>query len=188
MSYQQNFPIQIGTKLIEDLLDPKPHELDMKAIYERLKATRRFSNHPKALTIHQHRHLVERMVREHRSYFAEGEDGEGMWKRVMEWAYHHDDHEGVIGDIVAPVKNLISAKTNVLEIVEVKLDRAICAHYGITYPSEVIRGLVHRYDKAAETLEWVHALGNDLQEFNHFCPDRFMVRGHELTQWARQHQ
>lgn len=181
------FPIKIGTKLIADMLDPHPHELDMEAIYERLKATRRFSDHPKALTIHQHRHLVHRLVNLSRAEFAEGPDGEDLWQRVKLWAYHHDDHEGVIGDIVAPVKTLISAKTNILEIVEVKLDRAICQKMDIPYPNELVRGMVHRYDKAAETIEWFYALGFPLEDFNHPCPKFLMDQGAQLIRWARQH-
>ena len=178
-------PIQIGTKLIANLFDPQPEELDLDAIIDNLKGQQRFASHPKALSVYQHTHLVDRLIRLDREHsFDDG--SEDLYERVREWARHHDDHEGIIGDIVAPVKSLISTRTNVLEIVEVKLDRAICIARGIEYPNEIVRGLVHRYDKAAETLEWVFALGKTLKPFNHPCPDHLFENGASHIQWARQ--
>jgi len=182
----RKFPIKIGTKLIEDLMNPRPGELDYHAITTRLKGTYRFSGAKGALNVHQHRHLVCRLVEmDKKGGFEDSEDSFQLWNQCCEWAFHHDDHEGITGDIVAPVKNLISSRTNILEIIETKLDWAICTHLGINHPNKVIRGLVHRYDKAAETIEWVHALGNAMQDFNHSCPEWMMDKGTALITWAR---
>jgi len=180
------FRIRIGSKMIADMLNPLPEELDLDAIDANLKSTIRFSGAPGALNVHQHRHLVVRLVElDRKDGFADGQDGHDIWLRCCEWAKHHDDHEGIIGDIVAPVKTMISAKTNVLEIAEVQLDKAICAARGIEYPSEIVRGLVYRYDKAAETLEWIHAMGREQTDWNHPCPQYVLDMGAHLIAKAR---
>lgn len=185
MNEPQKFRIQIGEKTIEDLFDPKPEELDLAAICENLKRQIRWASAPGAINVHQHRNLVVRMILDDEHGFEDDTLSQELRARCAEWAYHHDDHEGILGDIVAPVKAVISSRTNVLEIVEVKLDRAICVANHLEYPNEVVRGLVHRYDKAAETLEWVHALGRDLQPWNHHCPAHLMKRGAFYVKWAR---
>ena len=182
----QKFRIQIGTKLIEDMLNPKPHELDLDAIDANLRRTIRFASAPGAINVNQHRHLVGRLVRMDRlDSFGGIEATEELYKDVLRWAHHHDDHEGVIGDIVAPVKTLISARTNILEIAEIAIDKAICDARGFDYPSETIRGLVHRYDKAAETIEWCYALDRPQAPWNHPCPDHLLKQGRFLIDWAR---
>lgn len=183
---QQKFHVQIGSKLIADMLNPEPHELDMDAIEANLKGMLRFANHPKALTVWEHKELVVRLVElDKKDGFEDTQEGHDLWLKVRQWAGHHDDHEGVIGDIIAPVKAMILSKTNILEIAEVQIDKTICVVRGIEYPSELVSGLVRRYDKAAETIEWVHALGKTLQDFNHPCPQHLFEQGHMLIQWAR---
>lgn len=182
----KKYPLKIGSLLIADLMHPQPEELDMEAINRRLMNMPRFSGAAGTLDVHQHRHLVTRLVREDRDNGFDG-DSYDLYRRVLEWAYHHDDHEGVIGDIVSPVKRIISDRTNILEIVETRLDIAICYRLGIEVPNSIVRKIVHKYDKAAETIEWVYALGNELQEFNHPCPAHLFDRGAELIEWARQH-
>ena len=180
------FPIQIGTKRIEDMLDAKPEELDLGAIEYNLKTMRRFSGASGALTVHQHRCLVRRLVEMDRDRtFADDSIGDRLGERCCQWAYHHDDHEGVIGDIVAPVKRAITSETDILQRIEDFLDAALCAAHGIPQPSEIVRGLVYRYDKAAETLEWVHALRRPIQPWSHPCPDNLMESGAFLIGWAR---
>jgi len=180
------FRIRIGSKMIADMLNPKPEELDLDAIDANLKSTIRFAGAPGAINVHQHRHLVGRLVRLDRlESFGGIEATEELYQDVRRWAHHHDDHEGIIGDIVAPVKTMISAKTNVLEIAEVQLDKAICDAHGFDYPSETIRGLVYRYDKAAETIEWIYAMGREQTDWNHPCPDHLLKQGRHLIEWAR---
>lgn len=179
-------PIQIGSFLIADLMNPHHSEMDLDAIDANLKTCRRFSNHPQALTVWQHKKLVVRLVDlDRENSFVEGPDGDELHGRVRQWAEHHDDHEGVIGDIVAPVKTLIGQETDVLQKIEEGLDRVICTARMIPYPSEVVRGLVHRYDKAAETLEWRFALKKPMEHFNHPCPEYLMRSGAALISWAR---
>jgi hypothetical protein len=183
----QKFPASYGSKHIEDLLNVRPEEIDLDAIDLGLKSQRRFANHPNALTIHQHRHLVCRMVREDREAFAPGEETDRLHHECCRWAHHHDDHEGIIGDIIYPVKALISSRTNILEIAEVSIDKAICGANGFEYPNDVIRRTVLRYDRACATLEWKFTMGREPSPHNTFCDPKYMDRGAELIEWARQH-
>ncbi|ARB05739.1 hypothetical protein [Synechococcus virus S-ESS1] len=177
------YPIHIGSKVI-DMMNPHPDELDIPAIEERLKKIVRFSDHPKALTVWQHTRLTERLVELDYTYSFDA-SSEHLFEQVRRWAKHHDDHEGVIGDIVYPVKRLISDRTNVLEIVEVRLDIAICQARGFDYPTEQVRGLTHRYDMAAQTLEWLFAMERPPEPWNPACPPHIMAQGPELVKWAR---
>lgn len=183
---QPNFGILIGSKLIKDIFYPKPDEIDIEGIEQRLKNTRRFSNHPKALTVWQHKEVVKHLVNIDRSRLLQAEGyTTKLVDTIHEWADYHDDHEGVIGDIVAPIKRAVSSRTNILEIIEVRLDKAICHARGVQYPSSFIREKVYHYDKCAETLEWVYALGEPLGEFNYKTPDLFMELGQGIIDWAR---
>jgi len=182
------FCIQIGTKMI-DLMDPKPDQLDMNAIETNLKFSKRFSGAPGALSIYQHANLVVRMIEMDRKLgFENSEHGHVLWQQCCKWPGKHDHHEGVLGDIVAPVKRLISSRTNILEIVEIKLDRAISDFFEIEHPSEVVRGHVHRYDKAAETLEWLFSMNRKPEPWNCFCPKHLKAVGPRLIGWARDSQ
>ena len=156
----------IGTKLIPDLLNPQPDQIDLEAIEERLSRTFRFSNNKDALTVNQHRHLVCYLARE-----------AGEPEEVLRWCLYHDHHEGIIGDIPGPLKHLIREWTGILEAVEFALDVAICRAAGFDYPGVDVRATVHHYDKLAETVEWVGALGQPLQPW---CKP---VTEEELARW-----
>ncbi len=178
------FRIQHGSKMIMDLLNPRPEEIDLGAIEANLKTARRWSNHPLALVVDQHRLLVYRLAAIDPSPFTPAEERAS----VLEWCMHHDDPEGVIGDIVSPLKGLISSRTDILHRVENGLERAICAARGMLMPSDNVRAIVHHYDKIAETLEWRHALGNPYTEWNYPLPE-WMSRfgeGESLIKWAKQ--
>ena len=148
--------LQIGQSLV-DLTAPTADMIDLDAIELNLWNTRRFSNNPKALVVGQHRWLVRELATllgwDHKS-------------EIAVWCYHHDDHEGIIGDIVGPIKRLISLKTDVIDQLEGKLDAAICERRGIPVPSAETRRKVHYFDKLAETLEWLHCLGYERQPWN----------------------
>lgn len=181
------FQIQIGSKMV-DLLNPTADQIDLDAIEMRLKSSRRFSGHPGALTIHQHQMLVKRMVTEQFSViptFDMPEEVKDFWFHVIRWAKHHDDHEGVIGDIVAPVKKLVSSRSNILEIVETRLDIVICEARGFEYPTYMERQMLHHYDKMAETVEWRYAMRLDEEPWNYLLTDSPVTPWPELAEWAQ---
>lgn len=175
--------IQIGGVIVEDILNPTLAEVAevFPHIEDRLKRIRRWSDHPMALTVHQHSKLVERLVSLSGADFAD----KVQQADVMRWAAFHDYHEGVTGGVVGPVKAMISRYTDILSHVEVAWDRMICRHLDMPYPSEVVRGMVYRYDKAAETLEWVHAMGQQPRHWNHPVPEHLARHGDHLIGWAR---
>lgn len=154
------YPIQCGTKLIENIWNPKASEIDLDHIEHALRGIVRYSGHQKALTVHQHRKLVAELAAQDK-----------MPEEVVWWAEHHDDHEGIIGDIVSPLKRLISHRTNILEIVETRLDIAICEARGVDYPNWAVRERVDHYDKLAATIEWVHCMGETRQAWNVDIPE-----------------
>ena len=154
------YSLTVGTKRIRDIQHPKPNEIDLDEIEVRLKCIHRFSNNPKALTVHQHRHLVAALAK----------DG-GASEPVIDWCLHHDDHEAIIGDIPGPLKALIHQRTSELIKIEWGLDNAICmARTGHPSPGTEIRKKVHIFDKMAETIEWIHVLGRDPEGWNAVVP------------------
>ena len=154
------YTLKLGQFLIEDILNPKPEQMDLHAIEERLRVMRRFSNDPKALTVHQHRVLVTTLAQ--RCGYHGGE--------VQEWCWHHDDHEAIIGDIPGPLKALIGDHTPILNQIEAKLDEAICIARCLRHPTDHVRRAVHYYDKMAETIEWLHVLHQPPARWNMTCP------------------
>lgn len=142
------YSLLIGGCLIDDIMAPHHTEIDYDAIDERLRRIHRFSNDPRALTVDQHRRLVRKLAAH------AGEDD-----AILQWCYHHDDHEAITGDIPGPLKALIAQETGLLHGVEIALDRAICEARCLRYPDDRVRRTVHKYDKAAEAIEWVHKMG-----------------------------
>ena len=151
--------LTIGDKHIADLLNPHPHEIDLLGIDANLRRVRRFSGNPDALTVKAHQCLA-RLIAE--------KDGAPV--PVVEWSEHHDDHEGIIGDIPGPLKTIIAWHTPVIGEIEEALDQAICAARGHLYPTLETRMKTSYYDKAAETVEWVHVLGRDPAPWNKPTP------------------
>lgn len=139
--------LKIGRHIL-DVLNPKPELIDLDAIEDALWSTRRFSGNPRALTIRQHTSLVEALALRLNAAPA-----------VVRWCWHHDDHEGIIGDIPGPLKHFlnlaaIQGNTTTLDEIEIRLDAAICTARGIAFPDSEVRKKVHFFDKLAETLEW----------------------------------
>lgn len=137
--------LKIGQHIV-DLLNPTPEMIDLDAIEDALWSVRRWSGNPKALTIRQHTMLVRNLAKRW-----------GEPPQVIEWCWHHDDHEGIIGDIPGPLKHWINAQMEPhqnLNDLEDGLDYAICMARGINIPLTNVRRSVHFYDKLAETLEW----------------------------------
>lgn len=148
----------IGDKIV-DLLEPKPEQIDLRAIDQNLWTARRFSNNPKALVVRQHTKLVGLLCA-----FMGGSE------IAQVWSEYHDDHEGIIGDIPGPLKSYIErscdATTVSLVDIEGRLDDAIAAARGIDRFSDWARKEVHFYDKLAETLEWLFILGRAPEPWN----------------------
>jgi hypothetical protein len=153
--------LQIGEHFIRDLLNPSPDEIDISAIEHRMIEAKRWSNHPKALSVYHHSLLVCELAQTLRSH-PNRLDSEVFW-----WCRFHDHHEGITGDIPGPLKNLIRGETAILEVIETGLDHAICHKLGWPPPSPEVRALVHDYDKQAETIEWRYVLGHDPEPWNY---------------------
>ena len=139
--------LTIGKLHIHDLLNPQSAEIDLAGVDRNLRNARRFSNHPDALTLAQHQALTGLIA-----------ERDGAPEAVIEWAKHHDDHEGITGDMPGPLKAIISWHTTVLTEIEEGLDKAICARRGVLYPTLETRMKTSYYDKAAETVEWLYVL------------------------------
>ena len=150
--------LQIGNGVV-DLINPKAEQIDLRAVEQNLWTAHRFTNNPKALTVRQHTTLVRDLA-----VMLNGSPA------AIRWSEHHDDHEGIIGDIPGPLKTYIeraaTEDTLSLSDIEIGLDVAICGARGIDVPDDMIRQEVHFYDKLAETLEWLFVLGRDPEPWN----------------------
>tara|TARA_Y100000593_G_scaffold83521_1_gene157468 strand:+ start:5114 stop:5659 length:546 start_codon:yes stop_codon:yes gene_type:complete len=151
----KTYSLLIGDKLIEDILNPHSDQIDLDAIETRLRRVHRFSNDPRAFTIHQHRMLVKGLA-----------EYDSAPEPVVWWAEHHDDHEAVTCDIPGPLMALVRQETNLLDRVQNGLDGAICGAHGRIAPTREVRIEVHTYDKIAETLEWIVVLGQPEKPWN----------------------
>ncbi|NBC29100.1 MAG: hypothetical protein GVY29_03810 [Spirochaetes bacterium] len=138
--------IYCGEKRIRDILAPRHEEIDLEHIEFALRGIRRFSFHKKALSVHDHRALVWQLA------FDDMAPAE-----VVEWAWYHDDHEGVIGDIVAPIERALSSPT--IDWIKTRLDVAIADARGIARPTEAVHERLAIYDKQAATIEWTQIMG-----------------------------
>lgn len=162
---KKTYALKCGKLLILDITNPKPEEIDLPAVESRLRTMRRFSNNPDALTVHQHRHLVHALAE-----FC-GETGS-----ILDYCLHHDDPEAITGDIPGPLKNLIADHTSIFNYVEDMLDYAIHAARGALQPDTETRKVVHYYDKAAETIEWLYVLKWPAESWNKPMPPGLTVR------------
>ena len=139
--------MKVGTKWIADISSPQGHEIDVTHIISRLMRDKRFSGNEKALTLWQHSALVEQLV-----------ERAGEPHHVQDWAFHHDFHEGITGDIPTPIKRLLGPA---IKDIERAFDKAICEACGIDYPTDETREIVKKYDAIAAAIEWYYVLGED---------------------------
>ena len=153
----RTFGVQIGSKLIADLRTPKAEEIDLEGLEAALKTLRRFSSTPGALVVWDHEIVVEELMKA---------IDPSMPEEVLWWGRHHDDHEGVIGDLPGPFGRLINEYTDIVSVTKGNLDRVICAAHGRPYPSFTTRSRVSPYDRLSETLEWRFLLGHPQRPWN----------------------
>ena len=151
--------LKIGRGCV-DLLNPDPGTIDLVQIERNLWTTRRFTNNPRALVVRQHTELAKILA------IRANEPQE-----IVYWCEHHDDHEGIIGDIPGPLKTWINWRMAndampTVDDMEYGLDRAICSARGHSYPDGSFRKITHHYDKLAETLEWLFVLNFPAEPWN----------------------
>lgn len=149
------YALAIGNKLIRDIVNPTPEDIDVSELWPRLGVARRFSNNPAALTVLEHVHLVALLAEKH-----------GMPEEIVRWCLHHDDHEAIITDIPGPLKSLIGEHTHILRVVEERLDSAICKARSMVEPTDAQRRIVHIFDKMAESIEWRFVLCYTAEPWN----------------------
>ena len=150
-----SYALAIGNKLIRDIVNPTPEDIDVSELWPRLAVARRFSNNPAALTVLEHVHLVALLADKH-----------GMPAEIVTWCLHHDDHEAIITDIPGPLKALIGEHTHILRVVEERLDSAICTARSMVEPTDAQRRIVHVFDKMAESIEWQFVLCYTAEPWN----------------------
>ena len=149
-----------GSLCIEDLMNPKPEEIDLPEIDARLRVVRRFSNDPKALFVRQHTRLAVLVAHELKLH------PEHLHDEILQWCYDHDDPEAITGDWPGPIKTLLKQHTAIVGILETGLEQAILAAKGQAMPSLEVRHFAHIYDKIAESLEWKYVMGLDWEDWN----------------------
>jgi len=135
----------LGPITVADVTNPKPHEVHIPTVIDRINAIRRFVGAPDALTVLQHCRLTKALAIQDNA----------PW-RVVQWAWRHDWHEAATGDIPAPVKRAISSAW--LEQIERAWDRAIALAETIQPPDMWVREQVQHYDLLACRME-MEAIG-----------------------------
>lgn len=170
--------MQVNLKIGQYLLDvnnPQASKIDLLAIERNLWTARRFSNCPAALLVRQHTALVAKL--------AHMLDPDPV---IEQWCDHHDDHEGITGDMPGPLKNYLNhIGRGAITKIEDRLDVAICAARQIIYPSPETKARVHFFDKLAETIEWQFVLNEPEAVWNKPLHNWMGHRqAQELADWA----
>ena len=137
--------LHFGPVTIADVGNPTAEDVHLPTIIARLSEMRRFNHHPKALSVIEHCRLVKALAIQDAA----------PW-RVVQWAWRHDWHEAITGDIPAPVKRAIASDG--LALLEQAWDHAICEAEHIQPPDGFVRREVARYDAVACRIEML-ALG-----------------------------
>lgn len=160
---------QIGRRMVEDVTAPQPGDVDLPFIFWRLHRIDRFSGHPMALTVAEHHKLCGVIA-----------DRDGHPPSVRRWARLHDAHEGVIGDIVRPVREVLGDEY--LEVVASRWDVAIAGALGVDMPTADEWLLIRRVDEEAAAIEWIGCLGLGADDLGHGAADLVLARGRS---WCR---
>jgi len=139
------FECLVGNVLFADFLYPKPEEIDLGYLAQRLDGLKRFNGHPLALTVGEHHRLCANLAA-----------CAGYSDDVVRWAGFHDAHEYALGDWPAPIKRFFGSS---LAPIERRWDVAICSALGVVPPSEGTRQAVASIDARALWAEWRFCLG-----------------------------
>jgi len=132
--------LHLGPVTVRNVAAPRPEDVHIPTILDRIGRIRRFGGHPDALTVLQHCRLTKALAVQ-----------DNVAWRVIQWAWRHDWHEAVTGDIPAPVKRAIASPA--LRDLERAWDDAIARAETIQPPDEWVRREVSRYDRMACRLE-----------------------------------
>jgi hypothetical protein len=138
-----------------DLLNPRPEQIDLADIAIALAGIPRYNRQSRMpWTVAEHSVLVADEVRRQFA-IAEHIDPEDRARALHAarfapiYALLHDAHEAYTGDLIAPLKHLIGAETDLLECIERGLDLAIYAALELKPPSKAIRALIREHDLRA---------------------------------------
>lgn len=135
-------------------------EIDLYLLERKLWNLRRFQGHPDALVVRQHTHLVRALaIRDNAP------------PEVVDWSFHHDDHEGIVGDLNGLIVRKINTETGIYEAICDHVDRVICDARGMDWPTKETQRLVYRYDKMAESIEMRIAFGWRVEDYHPEWPE-----------------
>lgn len=161
---------QIGRRMVEDVTAPQPRDVDLSFIFWRLHRIDRFSGHPMALSVAEHHKLCGVLA-----------DRSGHPPGVRRWARLHDAHEGVIGDIIRPVRQVLGDEY--LEVVVSRWDVAIAGALGVDMPSADEWAMIRQVDEDAAGIEWLACLGLKAEDLGMDAGERVSDRG---IGWCRE--
>lgn len=129
------------------LLDPDPRTISLGDIAASLARQCRYNGHVEGFySVAEHSVYVSRLI-----------ERAGHHPKVQMAGLLHDAHEAYIGDITQPVKALLErAAPSVIRHLEERLDRAICARFGLTYEHlKMVKPFdVEAYNEEMRTVRW----------------------------------
>jgi len=153
-----SFECLIGDRMVADIRNPSAEDVDLVFMISRLFSLRRFSGHPRALTVLEHLRLCAGLALQ-----------SGFSGSALAWAGSHDLHEYALGDIVGPLKMALGDE--ILQI-ERRWDAAIFTAMDLALPSEDDRESVVVIDRLALSMEWHICLDRpELNDWSQPVPD-----------------
>lgn len=132
-----------------DLADPDPESVLRADIAAGLSGACRFAAQTEVFySVAQHAVMVSGLVEE---FAGAGGDNGPVSGGVLMAALHHDSHEAFMGDLPAPLKQMLPG----YESIASRLDRAIHEAIGIRPEvlNERVTGMIHRADMVARCIE-----------------------------------
>lgn len=159
-----DFYLILGSKNI-CLRNPKPEQIDIPAVKERLYHIHRFSNDPKALSVAHHETFVALLCEHDPLHVVPS----GLQEACITWAEVHDHPEAITGDIPGPLKKyLVMNGCFELHDLEGALERVILQALELRPSVDAeVRRAVGAYDQVARALEWFYHMGRDWDEWCH---------------------
>lgn len=129
------------------LLDPRPHDINLRDLAHHTATINRFSGAPPIpFSVAQHQVFVASML-------------ETITPRLGFFGLNHDSHEFVLGDQTTPVDIATfgpkhEGKPSIREKLKARMDLAIFAHFRIDPPNESERRAIDLHDRIAFATEW----------------------------------